>query len=224
MDPEHIALAFDGGFLELIHVNHRTPKLILELPRISNMEGLDVSIRSDERPPIWEPNDDIFYVSRHESLLLIDVLVRNFQGDGSDGEYRIIVPTWKLRTLLNTSIASERKEWSEWGPQNTMGFHIQQFESSSWSSVFGSRYLTVESERLVMYDFNRYALRPPVGDTSDELAETDLLTSKVSEVYAGPLPHRKYYTSQMIPAGSNVAMAEGFVVEYHVCFISLVQT
>lgn len=159
VDPTHIALASDAGYIEIINIHDRSSKLILDLPKVHGILLLEVSIRSDERPPVWNHKDDPFHVARDDTLLVIDVLMRKFTGDS---ECRIVVPTWKLRALLPV-VKSQKKTWDSWGPQNAKIFnpYPYTFTSSSWSSVFGSRYITVERDTLVMYEFHPLATRPP---------------------------------------------------------------
>ncbi len=146
-----------------------------------------------------------------------------------------IIPSWTLHWEL-AQLRGETKPkdisgmvipWEDWGPRSSAVFgdalDATLFDDVSFTT-FGTRYVTVENETVVIYDFNRFAARhttlPQVGRSQrserggdSHKAEFQMFSRPVTTF----LPWRKLTTGLKVDPGWRVGIDHDRIITRSVC-------
>lgn len=174
--------------------------------------------------PGWVPHQTrgppFFYTNREDRIIMVDI---HSLMDGESEWSRLAVSSWKLLSYVRQFEGGPTDvviPWSEWGPTSTRYVHVADRQSDN--ICFGTRYITNEGGRAVIYDFNRHTVNRALslGDQVNDVENSPCVVRDVSilssPVFLGAvttsLPYRKVLTSIQVSEIESVGLDEDWII------------
>lgn len=197
------------------------PELLVE-PHHYDVE-LNAAPSSLSTPLVPERNRSPTFTATSDKILTLTVF------DGVSNNPVFIVPSWVLQKAIATigrEIHSPSEEdivvpWEQWGPEGTAFFPTTRLSilESTLFSVSGMLYITEENGSIVLYDFNRFALRrdASLGTTENCTIESDPNKHECetfAEPFSASLPWRKFVTPLKVEPDVTIGIVDNSVLVY----------
>ncbi len=181
--------------------------------------------------PGWVPHQTrgppLFHANKEDRIIMVDI--RSLV-DGTLEWSRFAVPSWKLLSFVQQFEGGSTDvtiPWSEWGPKSTRYVHVADRRSDN--ICFGTRYITTEGGKAVIYDFNRHTVNraSSMGDRVNGVEPPPVVVCDVStvnspvfsETVSTSLPYRKVLTSIEVSESESVGLDEDWIIIVDtVCF------
>lgn len=184
LDEDHLLLASiskskQAAKLSVIDLN-TLARFEFLFPKFSwELGPFDISISSGPEAPsqsISQFGTLPFQAATEDRLIIVELM------DEFDTECSFAVLTWALQKEVirlknannNVRHRAQYISWDKWGMHCTALLRTHTFFTPSFFS-YGTRYITIEDETVVIYDFNRFAIRRAIRPD-------DMQNGQVSEI------------------------------------------
>jgi len=186
-----------------------------QLPISSRVEVGNMDLTGSDIPPVKLLDRTKMHVASDPRILMLDLDIGGTGHDDSLTSFRLFFFPSTLLQHIERGVPDIH--WDLWLPQ-ACRILTGPFPSYAWSSVFGTRYITIERGEAVIYDFNPYAIHRTLSGSEvgsevvTEASHTE--TPAYFVLIPSSLPYRKYRTGVPVNDQESVAITANGIAVY----------